>query len=69
MARCRPRRDGFVSTQSKTTHFSFQLSIDGRQVKELADLAFAPEATNILLLGSPGVGKTRVVVALAKKAI
>ena len=37
--------------------FAFQPSIEERQVKELANLAFVAEATNILLLGPPGVGK------------
>ena len=50
-------------------HLSFQPSIDERQVKELASLAFVTEATNFLLLGPPGVGKTHLSVALALKAI
>ena len=49
--------------------FAFQPSIDERQVKELANLAFVSEATNILLLGPPGVGKTHLAIALALKAI
>ena len=37
-------------------------------VKELANLAFVTEATNILLLGPPGVGRTHQAIALALKA-
>ena len=74
------RRERYLSTRTKLAHlpflrtleefdFSFQPSIDERQVKELASLAFVAEATNVLLLGPPGVGKTHLAVALALKAI
>ncbi len=40
-----------------------------RLVKELTKLAFVAEATNVLLLGTPGVGKTHLAVALALRAM
>ena len=49
--------------------FAFQPSIHERLVKELANLAFVAEATNVFLLGPPGVGKTYLAVALAIRAI
>src|SRR5499427_10226337 len=49
--------------------FSFQPSIDERQIRELRTLRFAHEASNVILLGPPGVGKTHLSVALAEAAI
>lgn len=39
------------------------------RVKELATLAFVAEASNLLMLGPPGVGKTHLAVALALRSI
>jgi DNA replication protein DnaC len=49
--------------------FSFQPSIDERQISELRTLRFVHEAANVILQGPPGVGKTHLAVALAECAI
>lgn len=49
--------------------FSFQPSIDIKQIKELSTLAFAARAENVIFLGPPGVGKTHLAVGLAMQAI
>ena len=49
--------------------FTFQPSIDERQIRELRTLRFVHEASNVILLGPPGVGKTHLSVALAEAAI
>ena len=49
--------------------FSFQPSINERQLWELAELSFVKTATNVVLLGPPGVGKTHLALALALKAL
>lgn len=74
------RRERYLVTRTKLAHFpfrrtleafdfSFQPSIDERQVRELSALAFVADAANVILLGPPGVGKTHLAVALGVKAI
>ena len=59
------RMEQYISTRTKPTHlpfqrtleqfdFSFQPSIDERQVRELASMAIVDEGANLLLLGPPG---------------
>jgi DNA replication protein DnaC len=74
------RRQRYLKTRLQLAHlpyvktfeqfdFAFQPSIDERQVRELRTLRFVHEASNVILLGPPGVGKTHLAVALAETAI
>lgn len=74
------RRQRYLKTRLQLAHlpylknfdqfdFSFQPSIDERQIRELRTLRFVHEASNVMLLGPPGVGKTHLAVALAEAAI
>jgi DNA replication protein DnaC len=49
--------------------FSAQPSIDQKLVAELATLRFVEDATNVLLIGPPGVGKTMLAVGLGHAAV
>src|SRR5262249_25773402 len=49
--------------------FRFQPSVSERLVRELASLAFLQTATNVVLLGPPGVGKTHLACGLASTAL
>lgn len=48
--------------------FSFQPSLDKRQIEELATMRFLENAENIVFLGPPGVGKTHLATALGMEA-
>lgn len=48
--------------------FSFQPQIDEKLIRELATLSFLDGATNVLLVGAPGVGKTHLSIALGLEA-
>jgi DNA replication protein DnaC len=49
--------------------FSAQPSVDKKLVDELAALRFVEDATNVLLIGPPGVGKTMLAVGLGHAAL
>ncbi len=79
-AEAEARRQRYLKTRLQLAHlpyvktfeqfdFSFQPSIDERQIRELRTLRFVHEASNVILLGPPGVGKTHLAVALAESAI
>jgi DNA replication protein DnaC len=69
------KRRRAIETQLKTSgfplkkslndfDFTFQPSIDKRQIDELATMRFLENGENIVFLGPPGVGKTHLATAL-----
>ena len=68
--RQRIRSSGFPYAKTLADFdWSFQPSVPRAKVEELATLRFMDEAENILLVGSPGVGKTHLAVAIGIEAV
>jgi len=57
-----------IKKELKQFDFSFQPSIDKRQIDELATMRFLENGENVVFLGPPGVGKTHLATALGMVA-
>ena len=49
--------------------FKTQKGVKERQIRAFAELEFIPKAENIVFIGETGVGKTGLMISLARKAV
>ena len=74
------RRESAIKTRTKIAGFpvkkylkdydlEFQKSIDKKVLDELKTMRFVHSATNLIILGAPGVGKTHIAIGLGMEAI
>ena len=49
--------------------FKMQKGVKERQIRSFAELEFIPKAENIVFIGETGVGKTGLMISLARKAV
>ena len=68
--RQRIRSSGFPYTKTLADFdWSFQPSVPRAKMEELATLRFMDSAENVLFVGSPGVGKTHLAIAIGVEAV
>jgi len=67
----RRQRSARLPFPARLEHFDvrFQPTVSERMLRELASLAFIQTATNVVLVGPPGVGKTHLAGSLATAAL
>jgi DNA replication protein DnaC len=53
----------------ETFPFKLQKGVKERQLRTLAELEFIPKAENVVFIGETGVGKTGLMLSLARKAV
>lgn len=70
IVRQRVRSSGFPYVKTlEDFDWSFQPTVPRARVEELATLGFVERAENVVLVGSPGVGKTHLAVAIGIEAV